>query len=61
MGLARLDRREPASVFCERLVRDAGLMLVPSTLFDYGDRHVRIGLGRADFPEALRELRHWLR
>jgi aspartate/methionine/tyrosine aminotransferase len=57
VGLARLDRQEPASIFCERLVREAGVMLVPSSLFDYGDRHVRIGFGRADFPEALDELR----
>jgi aspartate/methionine/tyrosine aminotransferase len=61
IGLARYCRPEPASRLCERLVREAGLMLVPSTFFgDDGDRHVRIGLGRADLPEALDELRAWL-
>ncbi len=40
-------------VFCEELIREAGIMLVPSRMFDYGDRHVRIGFGRADFPEVL--------
>ena len=28
-------------------------MLVPSRMFDYGNRHVRIGFGREDFPEVL--------
>ncbi len=40
-------------VFCEELVREAGIMLVPSRMFDYGNRHVRIGFGREDFPEVL--------
>ncbi len=29
------------------------MLLVPSTLFGLEDRHLRIGLGRADFPRAL--------
>jgi aspartate/methionine/tyrosine aminotransferase len=61
VGLARYCPPEPASVFCDRLVREAGLMLAPSSFFgDDSDRHVRIGFGRADFPEALQELREWL-
>ena len=59
VGLARL-LTEPASVFSDRLVREKSLLLLPSTLFDFGDEHVRFGLGRADFPEALDELRAWL-
>src|SRR5262245_4118685 len=34
-------------------VRVAGALLVPSTLFDLDDRHVRVGLGRDSFPAAL--------
>jgi aspartate/methionine/tyrosine aminotransferase len=49
----RLRYAEGAAVFCERLVRTAGIMLVPSGLFGYGDRHVRIGFGRRDLPEVL--------
>ena len=46
-------RRGGAEALCERLVRDHGLLLVPSTLFDDGDAHLRVGYGRANFPEAL--------
>lgn len=59
IGLARL-LGEPATAFCDRLLREKSLLLLPSTLFDFGDAHVRFGLGRADFPEALDELRAWL-
>lgn len=45
----------PQSTFelCEALVSEVGIMLVPSQLFQFGDRHIRIGFGRQDFPEVL--------
>lgn len=58
--LAPLRRPEGATAFCERLVREAGLFLVASTSFHFGDAHVRLGLGRADFPQGLDELATWL-
>jgi len=39
--------------FCDRLVADTGIMLVPSAMFQYGDKHVRMGLGRDNFQEVL--------
>jgi aspartate/methionine/tyrosine aminotransferase len=56
VGLARLCAPLRASEFCERALEHGGVMLVPSTLFDYGDEHVRIGFGREDLPEALARL-----
>jgi aspartate/methionine/tyrosine aminotransferase len=47
--------------FCEELVREAGIMLVPSRMFAYGDHHVRIGFGREDFPEVLARFGKYLR
>ena len=35
---------------------DGGALLVPATMFDLDDEHLRIGLGRTDFAEALE---HW--
>lgn len=45
-----------AEAFCARLVREAGVLLLPSTAFDAGDEHIRFGYGRADLPEALATL-----
>lgn len=49
-----------AGAFCERAVSEAGVMVVPSTVFDFGDAHIRLGLGRRGFPDALATLEGWL-
>jgi aspartate/methionine/tyrosine aminotransferase len=49
-------RNGAAAVFCERMVDLGGVLLVPSTLFDFGDDHTRWGLGRRNFPAGLAAL-----
>jgi aspartate/methionine/tyrosine aminotransferase len=62
VGFLRIEGVEDTFSLCETLVQDAGVMLVPSRLFDYGDSHVRIGFGREDFPVVLRHFaEHWQR
>jgi aspartate/methionine/tyrosine aminotransferase len=39
--------------FCEKLVADTGIMLVPSRMFGFGDHHVRFGFGRENLPEVI--------
>jgi aspartate/methionine/tyrosine aminotransferase len=56
----RLLAPEGALSFCRRLVEEAGVLLLPSTVFDYGDGHVRFGLGRLDFEEGVAALSRWL-
>jgi aspartate/methionine/tyrosine aminotransferase len=58
--LARLNIGEPVSSFCRRIVEEAGVMVLPSTVFDFGDRHIRIGLGRESFPDALRNFERYV-
>jgi len=53
IGFARLQLPIKATEFCDALVADTGIMMAPSTVFDYGDQHVRIGFGREDLPEVL--------
>jgi aspartate/methionine/tyrosine aminotransferase len=50
-----------AEQFCQRLLDDAGIMIVPGTMFDYEGGHFRIGLGRTNFGEALARLGDFLR
>jgi aspartate/methionine/tyrosine aminotransferase len=47
--------------FCEELVREKGVLLMPSARFGYGDAHFRIGFGRRNMPEALAVLDEYLR
>jgi aspartate/methionine/tyrosine aminotransferase len=46
-------------LFCERLVRDAGVLLLPGSVYDQ-PRHIRFGYGRKNMPEALAKLETYL-
>ena len=49
-----------ATAFCERLALAAGVMLLPSSVFEWGDTHVRFGFGRTSFAGALAVLERHL-
>ena len=55
VAFARL-RRGGAADFCAEAVRARGVMAVPSTVFDFGDAHIRLGLGRRGFAAAVANL-----
>ena len=56
IGFARVDGVEDTTAFCERLVAEAGVLLLPGAVYDE-PAHVRIGFGRSALPEALRTVR----
>ncbi len=60
IGFLRLMTRESSRVFCERVLREAGVMLLPSCVYGYGDHHLRIGFGREDLPVGLGKLDEYL-
>jgi len=45
--------------FCEQLVRDCGVLLLPGAVYDQ-PRHIRFGYGRKNMPEALAQLGAYL-
>jgi aspartate/methionine/tyrosine aminotransferase len=49
-----------SEAFCEQVLRDTGVLLLPSTVYDYGDSHFRIGLGRDDSAFGLEVLDAYL-
>jgi aspartate/methionine/tyrosine aminotransferase len=49
-----------AAAFSEKAVSEAGVMIVPSTVFNFGDDHLRVGLGRRGFADAVTALETWL-
>jgi aspartate/methionine/tyrosine aminotransferase len=48
--------KEGAGALSERLIREADTLLLPGSLFNFDDSHFRVGLGRTDYPEALKRL-----
>ena len=47
--------------FCLDLLKEKSVLLMPSTNYDYGDRHFRIGFGRKNMPEALEQLEDYIK
>lgn len=41
--------------FCVNLAEKSGVLLLPGTMYDIGGRHFRIGFGRKNMPEVLKE------
>ncbi|MFM7856107.1 MAG: aminotransferase class I/II-fold pyridoxal phosphate-dependent enzyme [Flammeovirgaceae bacterium] len=59
-SFVQLVNGEAATHFSERVVQEAGIMLLPSEMFDYGTQHLRVGFGRASMPEVLEVLKKYL-
>lgn len=47
--------------FCERMVKEAGIMLLPSSVYDFDRKHFRLGFGRENFPEALQKFSDYIK
>jgi len=53
--------RNSVEDFCLDLLKEKSVLLMPSTNYDYGDRHFRIGFGRKNMPEALNKLDEYVK
>lgn len=49
-------RRGSADRWTDRLRREAGILVLPGSLFGHGGEHVRVGYGRLGTPDALARL-----
>jgi aspartate/methionine/tyrosine aminotransferase len=56
----RMTAVDDTSAFCDELVEQTGILLVPSEQFQYGRSHVRIGVGRENLPEVLQRFDEYL-
>jgi aspartate/methionine/tyrosine aminotransferase len=59
IGFARFKPQQDVHVFCEQLVKQAGVLLLPGTVYDE-PQHIRFGYGRRNMPKALEQLESWL-
>lgn len=46
--------------FCDALVKQAGVLLLPGTVYDHSNNHFRLGLGRKNLPQAVERLEQFL-
>jgi aspartate/methionine/tyrosine aminotransferase len=59
IGFARFKPQQDVQEFCEQLVYEAGVLLLPGAVFDE-PRHIRFGFGRRNMPESLAQFESWL-
>jgi aspartate/methionine/tyrosine aminotransferase len=60
IGFARFKPQQDVLGWCENLVREAGVLLLPGTVYDE-PRHVRFGYGRKNMPESLAQFEVYLK
>jgi aspartate/methionine/tyrosine aminotransferase len=46
--------------FCDALVKQAGVLLLPGSVYDDSRNHFRLGLGRKNLPQAVLTLEEFL-
>jgi len=51
---------DDTSTFCEELIQATGILLVPSSQFQYGQHHVRMGFGRENLPQVIERFGDYL-
>ncbi len=59
MGFPRLLKGD-VEEFCDSLVKKAGVLLLPGSMYDDSRNHFRLGLGRKNLPEAVERLEEHL-
>lgn len=61
IAFPKLKGTQSSTHFCQKVVKEAGIMLLPSAVYDYDDRHFRLGFGRENMPEALGKFSEYLK
>lgn len=61
IGFVKCLFTDDVEQFCFDLVKEKGVLLLPSTKYGFGKSHFRIGFGRADFPQGLQKLEEFVR
>ena len=60
-AFAQLKLPESSLEFSEKLVKATGIMALPAEMFEYGEKHIRVGFGRENFSEILEVLDGYLK
>ncbi len=61
IGFVNYKSTESVDDFCDRLVKDTGVLLMPASIYDHKSNHFRIGFGRKNMAESLNRFEEYLR
>ena len=60
VGFVKYKGLEPVSSFCDRLLREKNVLLMPASIYNYESNHFRIGFGRKNMSESLEQFEEFL-
>lgn len=60
IAFVKINIDEKIEDFCEKLVQDKGVLLLPANIYDYPGNYFRIGFGRKNFRESLSKFEEFL-
>lgn len=60
IGLVKYKGDESVDVFCDKLVNEKSVLLMPASIYNHQSNHFRIGFGRKTMPEALAKFKEFL-
>lgn len=60
IGFPRFLGKQSTTKFCQDLVNKKGVMLLPSYVYGYDQKHFRLGFGRKNMSQALKKLQEFL-
>lgn len=60
VAFVKMNITAPVEVFCEALIGEKGVLLLPSDIYSYQGQYFRMGFGRKNFPESLAKFEEYL-
>lgn len=60
VAFPQLRGARPVAEFCHDVLEKRDVMILPGDVFDHLGNHFRVGLGRANFPEALAQVEEYV-
>lgn len=60
LSIVKVNTPQPITHWCKNIAEQTGILLLPSELFGLDEPYFRLGLGQANFDEAVELLEHYL-
>lgn len=60
VAFIKMNTSIPIEKFCETLVNEKGVLLLPSNIYSFNGQYFRMGFGRKNFAESLEKFEEYL-
>ena len=60
VAFIKMNIKKPIDEFCNDLVEEQGVLLLPANIYKYSGQYFRIGFGRKNFKESLDQFENYL-